>query len=126
MDPDDLKKDDPDLYKAYGVAKEGVDKHPMSDSAKRGREIFFTNKGNCTACHVGPNLADELYHNIGVGMTAAAAVANTAAPTGGAPTLAIPLLPGTDEILTFLPNAYFTGITSSGSTAVYITPGDGV
>jgi hypothetical protein len=35
-------------------------------------------------------------------------------------------LPGTDEILTFLPNAYFTGITSSGSTSVYITPGDGV
>jgi hypothetical protein len=38
----------------------------------------------------------------------------------------MPLLPGTDEILTFLPNAYFTGITSAGTTAVYITPGDGV
>ena len=40
----------------------------MSESAKRGREIFFTEKGNCSACHVGANLADEKYHNIGVGM----------------------------------------------------------
>lgn len=37
-----------------------------------------------------------------------------------------PLLPGTDEILTFVPNAYFTGITSSGTATVYITPGDGM
>jgi cytochrome c peroxidase len=40
----------------------------MSESAKRGREIFFTEKGNCTACHVGANLADEKYHNLGIGM----------------------------------------------------------
>jgi hypothetical protein len=40
--------------------------------------------------------------------------------------LAYPLLAGTDEILTFVPNAYFTGITSSGNAAVYITPGDGM
>lgn len=40
--------------------------------------------------------------------------------------LSFPLLAGTDEILTFVPNAYFTGITSSGTAAVYITPGDGV
>jgi hypothetical protein len=39
---------------------------------------------------------------------------------------AFPLLPGTDEILTFVPNAYFTGITSSGTASIYITPGDGV
>ena len=39
---------------------------------------------------------------------------------------AFPLLPGTDEILTFVPNAYFTGITSSGTATVYITPGDGL
>lgn len=38
----------------------------------------------------------------------------------------IPLLAGTDEILSFIPNAYFTGITSSGTAAVYITPGDGL
>jgi Na+/phosphate symporter len=39
---------------------------------------------------------------------------------------AFPLLAGTDEILTFVPNAYFTGITSSSTASVYITPGDGM
>jgi hypothetical protein len=37
----------------------------------------------------------------------------------------IPLLPGTDEILSFLPNAYFTGITVSSNATIYVTPGDG-
>jgi hypothetical protein len=36
------------------------------------------------------------------------------------------LLPGTDEILTFLPNAYVTGNTVSGIAVVYVTPGDGL
>lgn len=67
LDPEDLE-DDPELAKLYAEAKAGVDAHPMSESAKRGREIFFTEKGNCSACHVGANLADEKYHNIGVGM----------------------------------------------------------
>ena len=40
----------------------------MSDSAKRGRELFFADKAGCTACHVGANLTDEKYHNLGVGM----------------------------------------------------------
>jgi Na+/phosphate symporter len=39
---------------------------------------------------------------------------------------AFPLLAGTDEILTFVPNAYFTGITSSSTASIYITPGDGM
>ena len=38
----------------------------------------------------------------------------------------IPLLPNTDEILTFEGNSYFTGITSAGSAVIYITPGDGL
>lgn len=59
---------------------------------------------------------------LGVGTTAALATDNAAAvtSTGGA----LPLLPGTDEIITFVPNAYFTGYASS-SSVVYITPGDG-
>jgi gamma-glutamyltranspeptidase len=40
--------------------------------------------------------------------------------------LSFPLLAGTDEILSFVPNAYFTGITASGTANVYITPGDGL
>jgi len=60
---------------------------------------------------------------MGVGGTSAAATANATVvvSTGQA----IPLLAGTDEILTFSPNAYFTGITSSSTAVVFITPGDG-
>jgi hypothetical protein len=36
------------------------------------------------------------------------------------------LLAGTDEILSFTPNAYFTAITSSSTADIYITPGDGL
>jgi len=64
----DLKADDPEGYAAYEKLKKAAEASPMSDSAKRGREIFFTDKGSCTACHVGPNLSDELYHNLGVGI----------------------------------------------------------
>ncbi|HEX4129369.1 MAG TPA: cytochrome c peroxidase [Pirellulales bacterium] len=70
MDPNDLKADDLELYKVYQQAKSGADAHPMSEAAKKGRNIFFGEKGSCTACHVGPNLTDEKYHNIGVGMAA--------------------------------------------------------
>ncbi|MFM7522335.1 MAG: cytochrome-c peroxidase [Planctomycetota bacterium] len=67
LDDDDIAED-PDLAKRFAAAKEAAAATPMSASARRGREIFFTEKGNCTACHVGANLADEKYHNIGIGM----------------------------------------------------------
>ena len=67
LDPDDIA-DDPELAKNFAAAKAGAEAHPMSEEAKRGREIFFSEKGNCTACHVGANLADEKYHNLGIGM----------------------------------------------------------
>ncbi|MBI1247499.1 c-type cytochrome [bacterium] len=63
-----LKEDDPELYKKYAAAKEGA--KTMSESARRGREIFFSEKGKCTACHAGANFTDEQYHNLGVGMDA--------------------------------------------------------
>ena len=66
MDEEDIA-DDEELAAKYAAAKAGVEAHPMSDSAKRGRDLFF-GKANCTACHVGANLADEKYHNLGVGM----------------------------------------------------------
>jgi len=61
---------------------------------------------------------------MGIGTSSANATSNAAvvSSTGAA----IPLLSGTDEIMTFPPNAYFTGITSSGTAVVYITPGDGL
>ena len=55
-----------------------------------------------------------------------AAEANAAAVVVTSSQASFPLLPGTDEILSFVPNAYFTGITSSGNATVYITPGDGL
>ncbi len=67
-DLDTFKEDEPDLYEDYMAKMKTSEEHPMSDSAKRGREIFFSDKGKCTACHVGANLADEKYHNIGIGM----------------------------------------------------------
>lgn len=73
MDADDiadLKEDDPATFKKYTELAAAVKAQPMSASAKRGRDLFFGQKANCTACHVGPNLADEKYHNLGVGMDA--------------------------------------------------------
>jgi len=67
LDEEDIAED-ADLAAKYAAAKAAVEKFPMSESAKRGREIFFSEKGNCTACHVGANLADEKYHNLGIGM----------------------------------------------------------
>jgi cytochrome c peroxidase len=68
---EDMKEDDPELYAEYVTLKEQVDKNPMSESAIRGAELFFGQKASCTACHVGANFTDELYHNLGVGMDAA-------------------------------------------------------
>ena len=60
---------------------------------------------------------------LGYGTTASDATnaATTITSTGTASLL----LPSTDEILTFIPNAYFTGVSTS-SAVIYITPGDGV
>lgn len=45
----------------------GGEKDALSESAKRGLALF-EGKANCTQCHVGFNLTDNLFHNIGVGM----------------------------------------------------------
>jgi len=69
QEEDDFEGDD---LIAYQQAKKAMEAHPMSEAAVRGRDSFFSEKkGGCTACHVGPNLTDELYHNLGVGMDAA-------------------------------------------------------
>lgn len=68
-DLDALKQDDPELFNEYEQLKKQVESHPMSEEAVRGAELFF-GKAGCTACHVGANFTDELYHNLGVGMDA--------------------------------------------------------
>lgn len=69
-DLDDLKNDDPKAYAKYETAVALVKTLPMSESAKRGQALFFSERVNCSACHVGANLADEKYHNLGIGMDA--------------------------------------------------------
>ncbi|MCB9952563.1 MAG: c-type cytochrome [Planctomycetaceae bacterium] len=66
----DLKDDDPDVYARYVSLKADADAHPMSESAIRGKALFFSEKSNCTTCHAGANFTDEKYHNLGVGMAA--------------------------------------------------------
>jgi hypothetical protein len=58
---------------------------------------------------------------LGAGASAADAVtrANTVATS-------IPLLPGTDEVLRFGADVYFTGKAQTGTATVYITPGQGL
>ncbi len=63
-----FEKEDPKMFAQYIKAKAASDANPMNDSAKRGQKLFFSTKSNCTACHVGANFTDELYHNLGVGM----------------------------------------------------------
>lgn len=61
---------------------------------------------------------------MGWGDSASAATANAVVVTTTG--RAFPLLAGTDEILTFNANQYFTAITVSGTANIYITPGDGM
>lgn len=43
------------------------DRSALSPAARRGLEIF-EGKGNCSACHNGPMLSNQSFHNLGVGM----------------------------------------------------------
>ncbi len=67
-DLDDMKTDDKPTYARYQKLLALSKQHPMSASAVRGRDLFFSMRVNCAACHVGANLSDEKYHNLGVGM----------------------------------------------------------
>ena len=67
-DLESFQEDDPEEYDAYMALVAASEEHPLSESAKRGRELFFSKRVNCTACHAGANLSDEKYHNLGIGM----------------------------------------------------------
>ncbi|MCA9070531.1 MAG: c-type cytochrome [Planctomycetaceae bacterium] len=69
LDPEDIA-DDEELKAKYDMLMSGAKENPMSDSAKRGYDLFFSDRVACSACHVGGNLADENYHNLGIGMDA--------------------------------------------------------
>jgi hypothetical protein len=61
---------------------------------------------------------------LGYGMTSAQAASGAFTPAT-TQNNCLPLLPGTDEIITFVPNAYFSGNATTGTATLYITPGDG-
>jgi len=42
------------------------DRGALSDDAREGMNVFF-GRGRCSTCHLGPNLTDSRFHNIGVG-----------------------------------------------------------
>ncbi len=42
-------------------------KEALTSEQKRGMDLFF-GKAHCSACHTGPNLTDNAFHNIGIGM----------------------------------------------------------
>lgn len=62
---------------------------------------------------------------LGVGATAATAVANAVAPVAGNPSPSIPLVPGAVEVLSFGEEVYFSGLAAAATT-LYITPGQGL
>ena len=74
------------------------------------------------------NLSSTTACFLAFAQTAADATANCVVPTGAGAnsTAVLTLLPQTDEILSFVPNAYFTAITASGTADLYICPGDGL
>jgi len=71
LDPEDLeelKEDDPETYATFESAKVASAANPMSELAVEGQDLFFSKRVGCSNCHVGANLADEQYHNLGIGM----------------------------------------------------------
>jgi len=64
----ELKQEDEELYNEYQQLKQASAAQPIRPSAIHGGELFFSDQGGCTACHVGANFTDEKYHNLGVGM----------------------------------------------------------
>ncbi len=102
---------------------------------KTGNTVVFTaattapTPVQCSSSTLGGNQYRVINAGTGIvflGYGTTAADANTAATTVTSSQPAFPLLPNTDEILTFVPNAYFTGVTTSSTATVYITPGDGL
>lgn len=72
----------------------------------------------------GQTAADIIF--LGVGSTEEEALANAMGISLGASGPAVPLVMGTDEILSFPPGSYIAAITASGSAILYITPGAGI
>jgi hypothetical protein len=61
-----------------------------------------------------------------IGYGSSATIANNNAIVVSTSNTGLPILPGTVEIISAPANSYFTGITASGTSQIYVTPGLGV
>lgn len=61
-----------------------------------------------------------------LGYGANSLLANTNAAVVTTSGNAIPVLPGTVEVISLPTNSYFTAVTTSGTSQIYVTPGIGV
>ena len=66
FDWDPAEEKDLDFKAKAEKVLEAEREHRMSASAERGRELYF-GKASCSLCHVGEDLTDELFHNLGLG-----------------------------------------------------------
>ena len=74
------------------------------------------------------NLSTTVTAFLSYAQTSADATSNCVIPTGDGANAknCIPILPNTDEILSFVPNGFFTARTVASTADLYITPGDGL
>ena len=88
----------------------------VSSSTLGGNQYRITNQSSSTGCY------------LSYAMDATTATANCIIPTGSGSNSSrtVYIAPLTVEIITFVPNAYFTANTSSGTAVLAIVPGDGL
>ena len=67
LSAEDLEDEDPEVQATVKANLAAAEAHPMSEAALRGRALYFSDRGQCSTCHVGHDLSDELFYNIGVG-----------------------------------------------------------
>ena len=81
-----------------------------------GNQYRITNQSTTVGCY------------LSFGADASTATTNCVIPTGDGTNSkrVVYIAPATVEIISFVPNAYFTAITSSGSAVLAIVPGDGL
>ena len=86
-----------------------------SGASGSGNQYEIINPGNVTVF-------------IGAGPNAAAATSNAVVLSSGgtSSSFTYPILAGTDKVMTLPTGWYFTAITASGNTDIYISPGDGM
>jgi cytochrome c peroxidase len=59
----------PEQKQSFSWLRRQAAADPMSEAAIRGDALFFGDRTRCSWCHTGPNLTDESFHNIGVGVS---------------------------------------------------------